>query len=58
MSKELYEKARKYTMFSFTGSTQKEYQPFYMAKGDGIKVWDDAGREYIEPGSQLANVNI
>lgn len=58
MSKELYEKARKYTMFSFTGSTQKEYQPFYMAKGDGIKVWDDAGREYIELGSQLANVNI
>ena len=40
MSKELYEKSRKYTMFSFTGSAQKEYQPFYMTKGDGIKVWD------------------
>lgn len=58
MSKELFEKARKYTMFSFTGQTQKEYEPFYMKKADGIRVWDDDGKEYIDIGSQLANVNI
>ena len=58
MSKELFEKARKYTMFSFTGQAQKEYQPFYMKKADGIRVWDDDGKEYIDIGSQLANVNI
>ena len=58
MSKELYDKAKQYTMFSFTGYTQKEYQPFYMKKADGIKVWDDAGKEYYELGSQLCNINI
>ncbi len=58
MSRELYDKAKEYTLFSFTGYTQKEYQPFYMKKADGIRVWDDNGREYIELGSQLANVNI
>lgn len=58
MSTELYEKAKKYTLFSFTGYTQKEYRPFYMKKADGIRVWDDEGKEYIELGSQLANINI
>lgn len=58
MSKELYDKAKKYTMFSFTGYTQKEYEPFYMKRGEGVNVYDDNGREYYELGSQLANVNI
>lgn len=58
MSKELYEKAKKYTMFSFIGQNQKDYQPFYMKKADGIYVYDDEGTEYIELGSQLSNVNI
>ena len=58
MSKEALEKAKKYTLFSFTGLTQKEYQPFFFEKADGIKVWDDQGKEYIDLGSQLVNVNI
>lgn len=58
MSQELYEKAKKYTMFSFTGDPQQSYKPFYMKKGDGIKVYDENGKEYYELGSQLANVNI
>lgn len=58
MSKELYDKAKKYTMFSFTGYTQKDYKPFYMKKADGVRVWDDDGKEYIELASQLCNVNV
>ncbi len=58
MSKELYEKAKKYTLFSFTGYNQKEYQPFYMKRGEGVKIYDESGKEYYELGSQLANVNI
>ena len=58
MSKELYDKAKKYTMFSFTGYTQKEYRPFYMKKADGVYVWDDEGNKYFELGSQLCNINI
>ena len=58
MSKEALEKAKKYTLFSFTGYTQKEYKPFYIEKADGIRVWDDTGKEYIDLGSQLVNVNI
>ncbi|MBR2188240.1 MAG: aminotransferase class III-fold pyridoxal phosphate-dependent enzyme [Eubacterium sp.] len=58
MSKELIEKAKQYTMFSFTGQTQREYQPFYMKKAEGIHVWDDDGNEYIDLASQLVNVNI
>ena len=58
MSKEALEKAKKYTFFSFTGYTQKEYQPFYIEKAEGIRVWDDNGKEYIDLGSQLVNVNI
>lgn len=55
---ENYQKAKEYTLFSFTGSTQKEYEPFYMKKAEGIHVWDDAGKEYIDLASQLVNVNI
>ena len=58
MSQELYDKAKKYTMFSFTGYTQKDYKPFYMKKADGIYVWDDKGKKYTELASQLCNVNI
>ena len=58
MSQELYDKAKKYTMFSFTGYTQKDYKPFYMKKADGIYVWDDNGKKYTELASQLCNVNI
>lgn len=58
MSKELLEKAKKYTMFSFTGEGQEVYEPFYMKKAEGVHVWDDEGREYIDLGAQLANVNI
>lgn len=58
MSENYYEKSREYTLFSFTGYTQKEYQPFYMKKADGIRVWDDKGKEYIELGSQLCNINL
>ncbi|MCR4600546.1 MAG: aminotransferase class III-fold pyridoxal phosphate-dependent enzyme, partial [Clostridia bacterium] len=58
MAKGLYEKSKEYTLFSFTGYTQKEYKPFYMKKADGIRVWDENGKEYIELGSQLCNINI
>ncbi len=58
MSKELYDKSKKYTMFSFIGYNQKEYKPFYMKKADGIRVWDDEEKEYIDLGSQLCNINI
>ena len=57
-SVEALAKAKKYTLYSFTGYTQKEYQPFYIEKAEGIKVWDDQGKEYIDLGSQLVNVNI
>lgn len=57
-SVEALAKAKKYTLYSFTGYTQKEYQPFYIEKAEGIRVWDDNGKEYIDLGSQLVNVNI
>ncbi|MCR5691914.1 MAG: aminotransferase class III-fold pyridoxal phosphate-dependent enzyme, partial [Eubacterium sp.] len=56
--KENFERAKKYTLFSFTGSPQKEYDPFYMTKGDGIYVWDGEGKRYIDLGSQLVNINV
>ena len=55
---ENYERAKKYTLFSFTGSPQKEYDPFYMTKADGIYVWDGQGNKYIDLGSQLVNINV
>ena len=55
MSKELYDKSKKYTMFSFIGYNQKEYKPFYMKKADGIRVWDDEGKEYIQADDDMKN---
>ena len=56
--KEALDKAKEYTLYSFTGFTQKEYEPFYMEKAEGIHVWDGEGKEYIDLASQLVNINI
>lgn len=56
--REALKKAKEYTLYSFTGFTQKEYEPFYMEKADGVRVWDGEGREYIDLASQLVNINI
>lgn len=58
MSKENLNLARQFTLFSFIGQAQDEYDPFYMKRADGVHVWDDDGKEYIDLASQLVNVNI
>lgn len=58
MSKEYLDLARKYTLYSFIGQAQNAYEPFYMKRAEGIHVWDDEGKEYIDLASQLTNVNI
>ncbi|WP_099204128.1 aminotransferase class III-fold pyridoxal phosphate-dependent enzyme [Scatolibacter rhodanostii] len=58
MERKEYTAAKNYTLFSFTGVPQKEYRPIYIEKADNIYVWDENGKEYIDLGSQLVNVNI
>ncbi len=33
-------------------------RPFVVAGGQGCRVWDHAGRRYLDFSSQLVNVNI
>jgi len=53
-----YEAARKYNLFSFANAPHKDYKPFHIDHADGIYVYDEKGKEYIDASSQLVNVNI
>lgn len=53
-----YEAARKYNLFSFANAPHKDYKPFHVDHADGIYVYDEKGKEYIDASSQLVNVNI
>ncbi|UOE43145.1 aspartate aminotransferase family protein [Agromyces larvae] len=39
-------------------SAQSQASPLVIASGRGCRVWDHAGREYLDFSSQLVNVNI
>jgi taurine--2-oxoglutarate transaminase len=39
-------------------SAQATLKPFVIAGGDGCRVWDHSGRQYLDFSSQLVNVNI
>jgi taurine--2-oxoglutarate transaminase len=39
-------------------SAQATLKPFVLAGGDGCRVWDHSGRQYLDFSSQLVNVNI
>ena len=39
-------------------SAQAQLSPLVIASGRGCRVWDHAGREYLDFSSQLVNVNI
>ena len=58
MSRENLELAKKYTLYSFIGQPQDVYEPLYVKRSEGIHVWDDDGKEYIDLASQLVNVNV
>ena len=58
MCKEYLKKAKDYTLYSFIGQNQDTYDPLYVKRADGIRVWDADGNEYIDLASQLVNVNI
>ena len=53
-----YESARKYNLFSFANAPHKDYKPFHIDHANGIYVYDEKGKEYIDVSSQLVNVNI
>lgn len=53
-----YEAARKYNLFSFANAPHKDYKPFHIDHADGIYVYDEKGKEYIDASSQLVNVNV
>jgi len=53
-----YEAARKYNLFSFANAPHKDYKPFHIDHANGIYVYDEKGKEYIDASSQLVNVNI
>ena len=52
------ESARKYNLFSFANAPHKDYKPFHIDHANGIYVYDEKGKEYIDVSSQLVNVNI
>lgn len=58
MSQKDYESAKKYNLFSFANAPHKDYKPFHIDHADGIYVYDEKGKEYIDASSQLVNVNI
>lgn len=57
-SQKSYEAARKYNIFSFANAPHKDYKPFHIDHADGIYVYDENGKQYIDVSSQLVNVNI
>jgi len=53
---ELIKKNKKYNLASWT--SQNQWAPISMVKGDGVYFWDAAGKRYLDWSSQLMNVNI
>jgi len=39
-------------------SAQAQLKPFVISGGEGCRVWDSSGRQYLDFSSQLVNVNI
>src|SRR5690606_33964002 len=39
-------------------SAQAQLKPFVISGGEGCRVWDHSGRQYLDFSSQLVNVNI
>ena len=39
-------------------SAQGALTPFVLAGADGVEVWDESGKRYLDFSSQLVNVNI
>lgn len=56
---DLDERARELDALVFhSWSKQGTTNPFVVARGEGVRLWDHAGTEYLDFSSQLVNTNI
>lgn len=53
---EIVEKSKHHTFVSW--SAQGSWNPVPIERGEGVYVWDAAGKRYIDWSSQLINVNV